>query len=163
MSHTADAAHCFRETEPFGAFDDETLSAFLSHVTTHRVAAGETVYAPGDPADGMLVLADGRLRRRDPLVVTFDTTEIVLDKPGTLIAKGALLLDPNDASEATRHRHLLVAEEDAAIHKLSRASFLGMLRGEKNGAAELLDYLLFTLSDELRDLNRAIQRAFGSS
>jgi CRP-like cAMP-binding protein len=92
--------------------------------------AGETIFAPGEPADALYVIRYGRVR----IAEADDGGEVAELGPGDYFGEQALLL----RTDHTRHAE---AVEDCELMVVSREGFERLLDAEPSVAAEFRETL----------------------
>lgn len=129
----------------FRAMDAPTVDAVLARATVRRIAAGEDLLHRGDPASGLFVVLEGRLRVS---VVSAEGGEVMLGMlgPGEVIGEMSLLDgQPRSADVA--------AIEPSALLFVERAHVMELLRRD----AALCLRLMAVLCRRLRDANEAVE------
>lgn len=130
--HTDDAVRLLRSTDILRHLDDADLRRLAERATNRRYRRGEVIFAEGDPADTLLVVAEGRLKvvtwaddGRSHLLNVMEPGETLgelnLVEPGTRSA-GVEALEPSRALELDRSVVWeLVRDRPAVAEALIRA------------------------------------------
>jgi predicted acylesterase/phospholipase RssA/CRP-like cAMP-binding protein len=131
-----------RTSAVFSHLDDESRAALIEALDPRFVRRGDIVMLQGDPADGMYLVASGRLQ----VILESDngdTPSIISEVgPGHVVGEMALLTDgPRTATVvARRDSHILFMSSDAFARVVGNHP--GALRGV---ASALVDKLLVTM------------------
>ena len=129
----------------FSRLSPAELETVLSHATIRRFARGETIMRRSDPATGMAVILQGRLR----ISITSaegEETSLSLLGEGEVVGEIALLDGGTRSTDVT-------AIEDAVLLMIQRSDFLPLLEG----SSDLCLRLMQVLCARLRDANRSVQ------
>lgn len=120
------------------ALDAEEREALCKVLERHELARGEILFEEGDPADGMLLITEGRVRIK--CLRTGDLGEL-----GEGQTVGTSSLAGPGPREATA-----VASSGACVYRLSRDAFHGLVRDEPRVAYKIAEAALRELSDAVR-------------
>lgn len=133
----------------FEVLTPEAVRILAISADQQRLARGDTLFKAGDPADCGYVLLSGRLElstdgpgRRRRL------SEVL---PGALVGETALIIEVPRPVNAR-------ALEPSALMRIPRATFLRMLEGFPEAAADLRDRIASRLETTIADLE-ALRRA----
>ena len=110
-------------------------------------AAGDAVYAEGDPADTCFIVQEGRVRLLKRIRAVERSLTVV--RPGDLFGEDALL-------EGTGRAATAVALTDVTVLGLDRATFGVMLAGNPEVASRLVKQLVQRLRDAEEQLENAM-------
>jgi SulP family sulfate permease len=112
-----------------------------------RLGAGQRLFREGEAADALYVLTRGSVT-----VVAGDTTRYVSFSPGTALGELALLDGGGRSADA-------VADQDAELHRLTRAALAQLAADEPALAAELYRRIALQLAGRLRLASAAWREA----
>lgn len=116
MGQVEQATGLLRRTMLLGALDDDDLARLAERAVSRRYRRGQVVFTAGDPADTLMVVAEGRLK---VLATADDGRDLVLNiaEPGDVLGELALAdAGPRSASvEALDPAVLLVLERRAVL------------------------------------------------
>ena len=112
-----------------------------------QLRAGQRLFREGEAADALYVLTRGSVT-----VVAGDTTRYVSFSPGTALGELALLDGGGRSADA-------VADQDAELHRLSRAALAQLAADEPALAAELYRRIALQLAGRLRLASAAWREA----
>ena len=119
--------------------ESEELDALCEVLEPQELARGSILFEEGDPADGLVLIAEGRLRIK--CLRAGDLGEI---GEGEVI--GASSLAGPGSRETTA-----VAVSNARVYTLSRDGFQSLVRGEPRVACKIAGASLRALADTLRE------------
>ena len=143
-------------SEPFASFGGPERLDLLDHSEVRSVAAGGTIYEPGDLSAGAYVLLEGRAEMSDPLMATIGGKPVQVERPGTIVSKASLL-------EPFEHRHRFSAVTDCSFLLIPRDAFQARFADGAVFALRLLDHVVVSGSAEVRELNGAIHSLLSGS
>lgn len=129
----------------FRSLTPEELEAVLARATLQRFERGDSIMRRGDPALGMLVILQGRVRISVTSAEGQETSLGVLGK-GEVVGEMALLDGGERSADVT-------ALDDGVSLLIQRGDFLPLLQG----SAGLCLRLMHVLCERLRDANRAVE------
>jgi CRP-like cAMP-binding protein len=129
----------------FGPLTPAELETVLARAAIRRCARGGTIMRRGDPASGMVVILQGRVRVS---VTSADGAETSLGMlgPGDVVGEMALL----DGGERSAD---VSATEDCVLLTIQRGDFLPLLES----SAGLCLRLMQVLCARLRETNRSVE------
>jgi CRP/FNR family cyclic AMP-dependent transcriptional regulator len=126
-------------TEPFAGLGAEDLGLVARHLKRRKYAAGEMIFARGDPGDFALLVEDGRIRLS---IMSGDGRELSLRiaGPGTLIGEIAILDGGARSADAT-------AMVETVALLLSRADLARLIERSPGLARAVIEMLCRRLRD----------------
>jgi CRP-like cAMP-binding protein len=142
---TSSQRHILRRSRLFARLNDTDLDAVLAHSTTSRYAAGEQIFAKGDPGSSMMAVLKGRITISTP---SSDGRQVVLTVIGEHDVFGEIALI--DGKERTADA---TAAADCELLVVSRRSLLSLLERRPDLAVELLA----VLCERLRRTNEQVE------
>jgi CRP-like cAMP-binding protein len=124
---------------------DAELETLAMRATITRCDRGDTLLRRGDPATGMMVILQGRVRIS---ITSADGREVSLGMlgPGNVVGEMALL----DGGERSAD---VIATEDCVLLLIARSDFLPLLEGSPSLCLKMLE----VLCSRLRDVNRSME------
>jgi CRP-like cAMP-binding protein len=134
-----------RGCELFSPLTPAELEVVLARATIRRFDRGETIMRPSDPASGMMVILQGRVRISIIYAEGQETSLGVLG-PGEVVGEIALLDGSGRSTDVT-------AVEDVVLLLIQRSDFLPLLEN----SASLCLRSMQVLCGRLRDTNRSLQ------
>ena len=152
MKHAAEELKALPGGSILGALGDSERAELAAIARRRRLAAGETVFAQGDPGDAMLVVLKGLLRIH---ILTASGREVVLDYagPGQAIGEIAVLDGGPRAAGVT-------AVEASEVMMLTRRDLLPFLARHHDVALRVIGVLCARLR-RTNDLVEASSTALG--
>lgn len=142
---TSSQRHILRRSRLFARLNDTDLDAMLARSTTSRYAAGEQIFAKGDPGSSMMAVLKGRITISTP---SSDGRQVVLTVIGEHDVFGEIALI--DGKERTADA---TAAADCELLVVSRRSLLSLLERRPDLAVELLA----VLCERLRRTNEQVE------
>ncbi|HEY6431917.1 MAG TPA: Crp/Fnr family transcriptional regulator [Acetobacteraceae bacterium] len=129
----------------FRSLTADEIEAVLARAALQRFARNDTIMRRGDPATGMVVILQGRVRISITSAEGQETSLGVLGK-GEVVGEMALLDGGERSADVT-------ALDDGVLLLIQRGDFLPLLQA----SAGLCLRLMHVLCDRLRDTNRAVE------
>lgn len=128
----------------FRDLDEEALGGIDERMRTRTVAAEESIYRVGEPADALYVVAEGRVKLSQ---ITFDGTESVTDLlvPGELFGAMGSLGEPH-------HLHSATALVGTCALRIDQAAFRQVLTEQPRVALRVLDDVALRLARAQEDI-----------
>src|SRR5206468_1554504 len=129
-SPTPERRQLLRRSMLFARLPDSDADAMLAQAVVTRYAAGDAIFAKGDPGNSMMAVLAGRVVISS---LSIDGREVVLNiiGPGEIFGEIALLDGKERTADAT-------AETDCELLILPRRAFLPLLERRPELAGELL-------------------------
>ena len=123
------------------------LDAVAAHAVVHRQQRGAAMLRKGEPATGMIVLLQGRVRIS---LLSEDGREVIVRilGPGEVLGEISLLDGQPRSADVT-------ALEDCVLLQVERAHFLSMLRG----STDLCLRLMASLCERVRRTSASLEEA----
>lgn len=135
----------------FGLLGRAALRVLAIGAETHRIGAGNVLFAAGEPADAGYVIQEGSFSLL-PDSATDAAQEVTVGR-GVLLGELALMAETARPATAT-------ALEPASVLRISRTLFLKMLDGYPDAARKLRDSLMSRADQSARDIEH-LRGAFG--
>jgi MFS superfamily sulfate permease-like transporter len=138
------------ECDLFAGIDAGALQPLLARLGERRLAAGETLFAEGDPGDALYLLTEGSI----DIVDRMRTQRYVSLSPGMCFGETAVLDGQGRTAAA-------VAASASVVHRLAAADLAELARSQPALAAQLHLNLARHVSQRLRAAATAWRRAAG--
>jgi len=138
VTRPVDVARALRSTELFAGLAPAALAQLVASAQTRLLEPGEVLFHRGDPATGLVVVVDGRLKVG---LVSRDGTELLLSVAGRGDTLGELSVADGGARSVT-----ITALHPTCVLLLDRQAVLACVRSEP----AVLDVLLATLAELAR-------------
>ncbi|UCE86903.1 MAG: cyclic nucleotide-binding domain-containing protein [Deltaproteobacteria bacterium] len=132
------------------ALDDHEREALSEVLERQQVGRGEILFEEGDPANGLLLIAEGRLRIK--CLRTGDLGEL---GEGQTIGSASL------AGPGPREATAIGAPSGACVYLLSCDAFQSLVRDEPQLAFKIVEAALRDLADAIREGLTPIVAAHG--
>lgn len=139
-----------KNIELFRDFTDEELSRFAGVVQEVSLRPGDLMFKEGDPGDALYVITDGAIRIFKAIQNGGgEEKSLALLEPGTYLGE-MTLIDGTPRSASAR------AETVATVLKITRDSFLALLRSYPQAAIRLFVSFMKVMSQRLRQTNEEL-------
>jgi CRP-like cAMP-binding protein len=151
------AIETLAQSELFGGLSDEERRAVAVLARSRHVAAGQTIFRDGDPAEDLYVVRHGRVELTFPLIVLGETKETRFQslEPGRTLAWSALV-PPHRLTMGAR------ATTDAELLAFGRDPMLGLFAERPAIGYAVMSRLSRVVASRMQELaalwRREIQR-----
>ena len=133
----------------FAALSESQRGALAARLVRKELAAGEKLFAEGEPGDCLFLLAEGQVRI-SKMIDGIGEEALAILKPGAWFGEMALVDDSPRSADA-------LADSAAVVHALSQDDFRALVDADAQAAVGVLSAMVRTMAGRLRETNDQVK------